>query len=148
YPVLPIFFSLHLVLPSWQRHQRSRRVLALVSPPSSLRRPSAPGRPRGGDARRSSSQGWSGDGQAERSRWRLVARPILATALLGAEYARWWLTARLLKTAVVGAERRAPAPSCELCLTAPAPPHPGPPRDCASSAPVFCVGGERRRIFV
>uniref|UniRef100_A0A0E0Q127 Uncharacterized protein n=1 Tax=Oryza rufipogon TaxID=4529 RepID=A0A0E0Q127_ORYRU len=106
YPVLPIFFSLHLVLPSWQRHQRSRRVPALVSPPSSLRRPSAPGRPRGGDARRSSSQGRSGDGQAERSRRRLVARSVLATALLGAECARWWLAARLLETAVVGAERR------------------------------------------
>uniref|UniRef100_I1Q4A1 Uncharacterized protein n=1 Tax=Oryza glaberrima TaxID=4538 RepID=I1Q4A1_ORYGL len=41
-----------------------------------------------------------------RSRRRLVARPVLATALLGAECARWWLAARLLKTAVVGAERR------------------------------------------
>nr|BAD37834.1 hypothetical protein [Oryza sativa Japonica Group]BAD38342.1 hypothetical protein [Oryza sativa Japonica Group] len=63
-------------------------------------------RPRGGDARRSSSQGRSGDGQVERSRRRLVARSVLATALLGAECARWWLAARLLETAVVGAERR------------------------------------------
>ncbi|EEC77717.1 hypothetical protein OsI_16803 [Oryza sativa Indica Group] len=41
--------------------------------------------------------------------------------------------------------RATSAPPRELRLTAPALPHPGPPRDCASSAPVF--GGERRRIF-
>ncbi|EEE61476.1 hypothetical protein OsJ_15748 [Oryza sativa Japonica Group] len=35
-----------------------------------------------------------------------MARPVLATALLGAECARWRLAARLLATAVVGAERR------------------------------------------
>jgi hypothetical protein len=160
--VLPIFFSPTAYAGS-SRHDSSRRLAARGTTPrdgcgrggavvaGGAHPPAARGtaRPRGGDAQ----NGAAG-----------TATTALRRGLSPSAALRPNATTGPLRLLPDGALRRrsptvlpdgalrprpdgAPAPPRELRLAAPAPPHPGPPRDCTSSAPVFCVGGERRRIF-